>query len=112
MKYFAGEGGVGTPDSLYVIPIAMIFMCLGMPMSAFFQARMGLPLSMLFGSLLMSTGVFLSSYATTLSQFILPYCVLFGTGTTARGAKRRAETVRLRDIDVCLQDFRTQCRCC
>lgn len=80
MKYFAGSDSVGTPDSLYVIPIAMIFMCLGMPMSAFFQARMGLPLSMLFGSLLMSSGVFMSSYATTLAQFILPYCILFGTG--------------------------------
>ena len=65
----------------------MIFMCLGMPISSFFQAKMGLPLSMLFGSLLMSSGVWLSSYATTLAEFMIPYCIMFGLGI---GKQQRA----------------------
>eukprot|EP00519_Triparma_laevis_P010937 CAMPEP_0182519836 /NCGR_PEP_ID=MMETSP1321-20130603/45304_1 /TAXON_ID=91990 /ORGANISM="Bolidomonas sp., Strain RCC1657" /LENGTH=483 /DNA_ID=CAMNT_0024727827 /DNA_START=1051 /DNA_END=2498 /DNA_ORIENTATION=+ len=80
MKYFAGLSGSGTPDSLYVIPLGMVFMCIGMPMSSFFQARLGLPLSMLFGSLLMAGGVYLSSFATTLASFMVTYAVMFGFG--------------------------------
>ncbi|GMH70215.1 hypothetical protein TrLO_g1607 [Triparma laevis f. longispina] len=80
MKYFAGLAGAGTPDSLYVIPLGMVFMCIGMPISSFFQAKLGLPLSMLFGSLLMAGGVYLSSFATTLASFMLTYAVMFGFG--------------------------------
>jgi len=42
MRYWSGSG-VGTPDSLMIIPLGLFAMCIGMPMSSTLQAKLGLP---------------------------------------------------------------------
>ena len=80
MKYFASSTGTGTPDSLLIIPLGLLAMCIGMPMSSTLQSTLGLPGAMMFGSLIVSLAVFLSSFATTLAPFVLLYSILFGLG--------------------------------
>lgn len=80
MKYFASSAGTGTPDSLLIIPLGLLAMCIGMPMSATLQASLGLPGAMMFGSLIVSLAVFSSSFVTTLAPFVLLYSILFGFG--------------------------------
>ena len=82
MLYFSTNSPTsgGSPDAVWVIPIAIIFQCIGMTLSPFVQSKIGLSKTMLFGSYLMSVSVYLSSYSKNLQQFIVLYCVLFGTG--------------------------------
>merc|ERR1719238_1231837 len=52
----------------------------GMPFGPVVEKQLGPRLTAAVGSLMMGSGVFLASYATTLLQFVLSYSVLFGLG--------------------------------
>jgi hypothetical protein len=70
LKYF-NAGATGAPDSILVIPVTMVAMCLGMPLSGRLQGAVGLPGAMAIGSVIMTAGVYLASLATSLKTFIL-----------------------------------------
>jgi OFA family oxalate/formate antiporter-like MFS transporter len=80
MKYYDPAQTTGSPDAMMVIPLTIIFQCIGMPLSQHVQKLLGLPLAMFLGASLVSGGVYLSSHATTLKAFVLAYCVMFGLG--------------------------------
>lgn len=84
MRYFSSVSGLPPsrpPDALLVIPIAIIFMCISMPLSArYLHPHFRPHSSVLIGSLLMSGAVFLSSYVTTLEAFLFLYSIVFGIG--------------------------------
>lgn len=81
LKFYDGQEHKGAqPDALIVIPLTILSMCVSMPLGPSLVNAVGASKTLLIGSWLMSAGVFLSSYAKSLSAFILSYAVLFGTG--------------------------------
>uniref|UniRef100_A0A7S1XR46 Major facilitator superfamily (MFS) profile domain-containing protein n=1 Tax=Phaeomonas parva TaxID=124430 RepID=A0A7S1XR46_9STRA len=80
MYFFDGEMHEGNPHALLVLPITMLFQCFGLPLGAILQKRMSPSKVALLGAWIMAAGVYLSSYATDLTTFMIGYSVLFGIG--------------------------------
>ena len=60
--------------------LALLAQMAGMPLGPLLEKQLGPRLTAVIGSLMMGSGVLLSSFATTLMQFVLSYAVLFGLG--------------------------------
>ena len=81
LKFFDGKSHPGaTPDSSFVMPVTLVAQCLAMPFGAKLAAKYGARATMIFGSIIVSAGVFFASYMKTLSSFLMFYAVLFGLG--------------------------------
>ena len=51
----------GQPDAQYVFPLTLVAQCIGLPLGSILQKKIGERYSLLLGSWLMASGVFLSS---------------------------------------------------
>lgn len=80
LLFFDGTVKSGQPDAALVFPLTITAQVLGLPLGPIFQKRIGERNALLLGCLLMATGVFLSSFATSLSMFMLFYSLFFGVG--------------------------------
>ena len=80
LKYFDPNQKTGPPNALYVLPVAVIGQCMGMPFSSMLQKKIGHRNTLWLGAFILQVGVFLSSYAKTLTQFMLFYSIMFGIG--------------------------------
>ena len=80
LRFFDGKIHDGQPDSLIVMPLAIIAQCLTLPFGPSVVKKIGASKTLLLGSWIMALGVFLSSYAQSLSVFIACYSLLFGAG--------------------------------
>lgn len=80
LKYFDPNQKSGDPDALLVLPLAVVGQCMGMPFSSILQKKIGQRNTLLLGSFILQVGVYLSSYAQTLPQFMLCYSIMFGIG--------------------------------
>ncbi|KAJ1622618.1 major facilitator superfamily domain-containing protein, partial [Pavlovales sp. CCMP2436] len=68
------------PDALLVIPLLIVSQMVAMPLGARLNVLVGPRNAMLIGTLVMNSGIFASSFATSLLPFIMGYSVLFGLG--------------------------------
>ena len=60
LKFFDGKSHPGaTPDSSFVMPVTLVAQCLAMPFGAKLAAKYGARATMIFGSIIVSAGVFL-----------------------------------------------------
>jgi len=80
MLYFKGAAAEGNPHALLVLPVTMLFQCMGLPIGALLQKHLPPRVVALIGSWVMVTGVYLSSYATDLNTFMVFYSMIFGLG--------------------------------
>jgi MFS family permease len=80
LSNFDGIERAGQPDKTLVIPFTLVSMCLTMPIGPIVVGKLGSQKTMFIGTLLVSLGVYLASYAKTLLTFILCYSGLFGAG--------------------------------
>lgn len=80
LTFFDGIEKSGQPDKLLVIPFTLVAMCLTMPFGPIVVGKIGSQKTMFIGTLLVSLGVYLASYAKSLLTFILCYSGLFGAG--------------------------------
>lgn len=81
LKFYDGQQHPGaSPDALIIMPATLASQCLTMPFGAQLAAKYGSRATMMLGAIIVSTGVFLSSYATSLSTFMMLYAVMFGAG--------------------------------
>lgn len=82
LKYWSGkapEGG-GLPDAQLVLPLILVSQMTGMPLGPVLEAALGPMVTAALGGSMMAAGVFIASYAKSLSVFVLSYAVLFGLG--------------------------------
>lgn len=84
LLYYDGLGteahGGATADAVIVMPITIIFQCVGLKVGGSWIKKFGPKLSALMGCALMASGVFLSSFQTRLVPFMLCYSVMVGIG--------------------------------
>lgn len=81
LKFFDGAKHPGvSPDALLIMPATLASQCLTMPFGAQLAAKYGSRATMMLGAIIVSAGVFLSSYATSLTSFLMLYAVMFGAG--------------------------------
>ena len=81
MKFWDGKQHPGmVSDATIGIPLVLIAQCLTMPMGPLIVAKFGAARTMLVGSLIASSGVYLSSYMDRLGPFLALYAVVFGLG--------------------------------
>lgn len=64
----------------FVFPLTIVCQCMTMPLSPILTARYGARVTLLFGSLLMASGVYLSSFQRTKTMFVICYSLMFGAG--------------------------------
>jgi MFS family permease len=82
LKFYDGLEHKGAqPDALIVLPLTILSMCVSMPLGPIIVKAIGASKTMLLGGWIMSSGVFLASYAKSLSTFLAFYAIMFGTGT-------------------------------
>ena len=81
LKFFDGKDHPGAqPDSMLVLPLTLVAQCCTLPIGSMITAKIGSRTTMLLGSTLLALGVFLSSYARTLAEFLATYSVMVGAG--------------------------------
>ena len=80
LKYWDPAGGTGPADAQLVLAFILVSQMTGMPLGPLLEKLMGPRLTAALGGIMMGVGVFLSSYAQNLKQFVLCYSVLFGLG--------------------------------
>jgi MFS transporter, OFA family, oxalate/formate antiporter len=81
LKFFDGKQHPGSqPDSLYVIPLTLIFQAISMPFGPSIVKKIGARKTMLLGAWMTAAATYLASYQTNLASFMLFYSALFGTG--------------------------------
>ena len=80
LLFFDGKVKPGQPDAALVFPLTIASQVLGLPLGPIFQRKIGERNALLLGCLLMAAGVFLSSFATSLSMFMVFYSLFFGVG--------------------------------
>ncbi|KOO53092.1 major facilitator superfamily protein [Chrysochromulina tobinii] len=80
LKYWSPEGGEGPSDAGLVLAFTLLSQMCGMPFGPLFESLVGPRLTALLGGAMMASGLWLASSATTLTQFVLSYAVLFGLG--------------------------------
>lgn len=80
LRFFDGKDREGTPDSMLVIPMTLVSMCLTMPVGSILTGKLGSRLTMMLGSLILVAGVYLSSYVKSLAAFLALYSVMGGAG--------------------------------
>ena len=80
LKYWDPAGGTGPADAQLVLAFILVSQMTGMPLGPLLEKLMGPRLTAALGGVMMGAGVFLSSYAQNLKQFVLCYSVLFGLG--------------------------------
>ena len=69
---------VTQADAVSVMPLTIIFQCIGLKIGGSWIKRFGPRVSALMGCTLMASGIFLSSFQTRLVPFMLCYAVLVG----------------------------------
>ena len=81
MRFFDGKDHPGAqPDALLAMPCYFLGQCMAMPLGPLVVKAMGARTALLIGAYIMAAGVFLASYAKTLSVFLALYGVMFGAG--------------------------------
>ena len=81
LKFFDGKEHIGkSPDSLLVLPLTLVAQCISLPFGSIITGKIGSQKTMIIGSSILALGVYLSSYAKTLLQFIMFYSIMVGTG--------------------------------
>lgn len=83
MKNFDGSfdpAQSSTADTLQVMPLTLSFQALSMPVGTLLHARYGPVLSSLLSSVLVSAGLILASFTSSLGLFTLCYAGVFGCG--------------------------------
>ena len=81
LRFFDGLDHKGSsPDAMLVFPLTLVAQCFAMPFGTIVAKQLGPRAAMLLGCTIVSVGVLLASYATTLSAFIFFYSIVFGTG--------------------------------
>lgn len=81
LKFFDGQMHPGVPpDALYVMPLNFACQALIMPFSPNVVKKIGASRTLLLGSWIVAASVYLSSFQTTLFNFMLTYAVVFGAG--------------------------------
>lgn len=81
LKFFDGKEHIGkSPDSLLVLPLTLVAQCISLPFGSIITGKIGSQKTMILGSSILALGVYLSSYAKTLLQFIMFYSIMVGTG--------------------------------
>ena len=81
LKFFDGKEHIGkTPDSSLVLPLTLFAQCLSLPFGSIITGKIGSQKTMILGSSILALGVYLSSYAKTLLQFISFYSIMVGAG--------------------------------
>mmetsp|Transcript_7864 Transcript_7864/g.11986 ORF Transcript_7864/g.11986 Transcript_7864/m.11986 type:complete len:484 (-) Transcript_7864:286-1737(-) len=81
LRFWDGQEHPGkTPDSLIILPMAIVAQAIGMPLGAKVQKWVGSRNALWLGCWTTAIGVFLASYAKTLFTFMMLYSVMFGIG--------------------------------
>ena len=81
LKFMDGLPHPGSqPDSLYVIPLAIVFQAAAMPFGPSLVKKIGSRNTLLLGSWIVALSVYLASFQKSLSTFMLFYSAMFGTG--------------------------------
>ena len=81
LRYFDGMEHIGSqPDAIYVLPLTILAQAAAMPFGPSLVKVLGASRTMLLGSWIAATAVYLASYQTTLQSFILFYSLMFGAG--------------------------------
>lgn len=84
LLYFDGLGadahGGATADAVSVMPVTIIFQCVGLKLGGAWIKRFGPKVASLMGCAIVATGIFLSSFQNRLVPFMLCYSVLVGIG--------------------------------
>ena len=81
LRFFDGKDHPGSqPDSAFSIPLTLLSQCITMPFGPLVVKKLGARNTLLLGSWMVAAGVFFSSYATNLAQFLSFYAILFGCG--------------------------------
>ena len=63
-----------------VLPLTMVAQCVTMPFGPLFVKTLGARATLLLGAWIMAAGVYLSSYATNTTVFLMLYSIVFGAG--------------------------------
>ena len=80
LRFFDGVDRPGIPDASLIIPATLVAQCFSMPFGPILVNKMGSKIAMIIGALVVGSGIFLSSYATSLASFMSLYAVVFGIG--------------------------------
>lgn len=80
LRFFDGVDRPGIPDASLIMPATLVAQCLSMPFGPILVNKFGSKIAMMIGALVVGSGIFLSSYATTLASFMSLYAVVFGAG--------------------------------
>ncbi len=81
LKYLDGKLHPGVqPDALYIIPLTLITQAIAMPFGPLVSKVLGNSNTLLLGGWIAAIAVYLSSFQTELSKFMLFYSLIFGTG--------------------------------
>jgi len=80
LKYWSPEGGTGPADASLVLAFILMSQMSGMPFGPVLESMIGPRFTAMIGAVMMGSGLWLASYAETLTQFVLSYAVLFGLG--------------------------------
>ena len=80
LRYWNVNRHGAHPDALYVFPFYFLGQCLAMPVGPLLAQRLGARHTLAIGAFFMVSGVFLASFATSLSSFLLFYGFTFGIG--------------------------------
>jgi OFA family oxalate/formate antiporter-like MFS transporter len=80
LRFFDGQEHKGSPDATLVFPLTLVSQCFAMPFGTMLAKQLGPRATMLLGCSLVSAGVYMASFAKTLSTFIFFYSIVFGTG--------------------------------
>jgi MFS family permease len=81
LRFFDGLEHPGQqPDALYVIPFTIIAQAIALPVGPYLTKAIGSSRTLLLGSWITAAAVYLASYQTTLSSFMLFYALMFGLG--------------------------------
>jgi MFS family permease len=81
LRFFDGIDRKGVqPDALYVMAFTILAQAVAMPFGPSFVKVLGASRTLLLGSWIAATAVFLASYQDTLKDFIFFYSLMFGAG--------------------------------
>ena len=81
LRFFDGLQHEGQQSDLNLcLPLTLVAQCFAMPVGTIVVKSLGPRKTMLLGSLIVSAGVFLSSYANSLATFLFFYSIVFGIG--------------------------------
>mmetsp|Transcript_6962 Transcript_6962/g.17073 ORF Transcript_6962/g.17073 Transcript_6962/m.17073 type:complete len:438 (-) Transcript_6962:242-1555(-) len=74
------DSSLGYSDTIICFLISPLAQAIGMPIGGLIERRLGPRITSLIGSLIMSFGVFISAYMTTVSSLMFTYGILYGIG--------------------------------